>query len=292
VASPRRVLTTEALSLPKIVWDFDPVAFATASSQFRYYSLCLVLGLSLGYLVLSRQIERGGGAREDAGEFTVYGVLGVLVGARAGHVFFYDLDHFLRDPLWGFQVWKGGLASHGAVIGLAVTLYWFVRRRAIPFLDGADRLAVAVLPGAALVRLGNLFNSEILGRPTDGSWGIRFPRYGFGGDDLYRHPTQLYEMALAVSVLVVLLIADRRLGKERRPRGVIAGLLLLTLFSGRFVVEFLKEPQPGEVAGLLNRGQLLSIPLIFAGAALVVYSLRRRLPAGWVVGGAETPIAV
>ncbi|HEY3498641.1 MAG TPA: prolipoprotein diacylglyceryl transferase [Polyangiaceae bacterium] len=271
--------------MPKIVWEPDPVFMAIGAGELRYYSLCFMLLLVTGYALLAWQVCRGGGDREEAGDFSGYGILGVLVGARAGHVFWYDFEKFTHDPAWALKIWTGGLASHGAAIGLAVAMYWFTKRRAIPFLEGCDRLAPAIPPGALLCRLGNLMNSEIVGKPTDQTWGFQFPRYDFTDQPPFRHPTQLYEMLLAAVVFAIVLAADRRLGREARPRGALTGILLVTLFTGRFVVEFFKEPQ-GELLLGLNRGQLLSAPLVLIGVVLLVVSVRRPRAAGWVVGGA------
>lgn len=251
--------------------------------ELRYYSGYFMLTLVAGYFLLSWQLQRGSGDREEAGDFFAYGVIGVLVGARVGHVLFYDLDKFLHDPIWAAKIWTGGLASHGAAAGLAVAMYSFTKRRAISFLEGCDRLAFAIPVGAFLVRLGNLFNSEIVGKPTDGTWGFQFPRYDRLADVApYRHPTQLYEMALAAAVFVLLIVADRRLGREARPRGAITGTLLVALFSGRIAIEFFKEPQGALLGGVLNPGQWLSVPLVMVGAVVLMRSLRDRQAAGWV----------
>ncbi|HEV8547614.1 MAG TPA: prolipoprotein diacylglyceryl transferase, partial [Polyangiaceae bacterium] len=189
--------------------------------ELRYYSMLFVGVFLGGYALLKRQIERGGGPPEDAGDFIVYGVLGVLLGARLGHVLFYDLDKALADPAWIFKIWTGGLASHGAVLGLITAMWLFTKRRGIPFIEGSDRFSFSAALGATVVRIGNLFNSEIVGKRTGTSWGVRFPRYDGYLDAPLRHPTQIYEALLGLAVLGLLLWADRRLGGERRPRGVL-----------------------------------------------------------------------
>jgi phosphatidylglycerol---prolipoprotein diacylglyceryl transferase len=278
--------------VPKLTFDLDPVLATVGGSQIRYYGLCFVLSLLFGHLLLGWQLRRGGGDREESGDFLVLGAIGMFVGARIGHVLWYDFDRFVQDPTLMWKVWQGGLASHGGALGLGLAMHWFTRRRAIPFLEGTDRLALAVPVGAFLFRVGNLFNSEIVGKPTDGSWGIRFPRYDFAngdfvsGDGPYRHPTQVYEMALAALVFGLLFAADRRYGREARPRGVLTGLLLVSMFTGRFLVEFLKEPLAG-VDGVLHRAQVLSVPFIVVGLAILVRSVRNPQRAGWVVGSAR-----
>ena len=190
--------------------------------ELRYYSLLFVGVFLGGYALLKWQIVRGGGRTEDAADFIVYGVLGVLLGARFGHVLFYDLDKAIADPTWVFKIWTGGLASHGAVLGLIFVMWLYCKRRGVPFLEGADRFAFAADLGATLVRVGNLMNSEIVGRKTDQTWGFRFPRFDHNvAVAPYRYPTQLAEIALGCLVMLGLYVADKKLGEEKRPRGAL-----------------------------------------------------------------------
>src|SRR5690606_14746608 len=136
----------------------------------------------------------------------------------------------------------GGLASHGAVVGLIVAMWLFTKRRGVPFLEGADRFAFSAALGATLVRLGNFFNSEIVGRKTDGDWGVRFPH--FDGDNApLRHPSQVYEVVVGLFVMLCLYWVDRWAGKEKRPRGLLISVFFALYFAGRFTVEFFKEYQ-------------------------------------------------
>lgn len=258
----------------------------------RYYSLIFVIVFLGGYWLLHWQVKRGGGGAETAGDFITYGVVAVLVGARLGHVIFYDLDKALEDPLWVFAVWTGGLASHGATVGLIIAMWIFVKRKRTSFLDAADRFSFSVGLGATLVRAGNFLNSEIVGRRTDGTWGVRFTRTCverpngdrdcWGYDDALRHPSQLYEIGLGLLVLAALIVADRAWGKEKRPRGALTFLLIAIYFMGRFIVEFWKEFQVNETwEETITMGQLLSLPGIVLGAYGLWWSFSKRLPAGW-----------
>lgn len=287
----------------------------------RYYSLIFVLVFLGGYWLLDWQIRRGGGGREEAGDFIVYGVVGVLAGARLGHVIFYDLDKALADPMWVFAIWTGGLASHGATIGLILAMWLFTARRGVSFLEGADRFAFSAALGATLVRLGNFLNSEIVGAEVkDGSWGVLFaktcePRpetigcwkafgmraadyaekcqsgnldcWGYDETVIYRHPSQLYEVALGLLVLLSLYLFDRALGKEKRPRGALISLFFVLYFVGRFIVEFFKDYQTDFERNwdMLSMGQLLSIPGILLGLYGLYWTFQRRLPAGWALAG-------
>ncbi|MCA9595272.1 MAG: prolipoprotein diacylglyceryl transferase [Myxococcales bacterium] len=269
--------------MPKFTWNIDPILVHIGPLAIRYYSLLFVFVFLGGYSLLKWQIERGGGDEEDAGDFIVYGVLGVLVGSRLGHVLFYDLDKALKDPLWVFRIWEGGLASHGAVLGLIFAMYLFTKRRHVPFLEGADRFSFSAALGATLVRVGNFFNSEIVGRVTDQSWGVRFPRYDRGvGEVPYRHPSQLYEVALGLFVLLCLWLFDKKLGKEKRPRGALISLFFALYFPGRFVVEYFKEYQTLPTSSALTMGQYLSIPAALLGFYGLYWAFKRKLPVGWV----------
>lgn len=249
----------------------------------RYYSLLFVGVFLGGYALLNWQIQRGGGDDQAAGDFIVYGVAGVLIGARLGHVLFYDLDHALEDPLWVLQIWTGGLASHGAVIGLIIAMWLFTKRRGIPFLEGADRFAFSAALGATLVRLGNLFNSEIVGRVVpDQSWGFRFPRFDTQVAEVpLRYPTQLFEFALGLFVLLALYVVDRVAGQEKRPRGLLISTFFVVYFGGRFGIEFFKEYEAIDPSSPLTMGQLLSILPFFIGVFGVFASLRHKVPVGW-----------
>jgi phosphatidylglycerol:prolipoprotein diacylglycerol transferase len=261
-------------------------AFADDRIEIRWYSLLFVGVFLGGYLLLNWQIKRGGGDEEDAGDFIVFGVLGVLVGARLGHVIFYDYEKALRDPAWIFKIWTGGLASHGAVIGLILAMYLFTKRRGVSFLEGSDRFAFSAALGATLVRIGNFFNSEIVGRKTDGTWGVRFPNYtgDRDGEVPLRHPSQLYEVTLGLLVLLGLYVADRKWGKEERPRGALISLFFVLYFPGRFLIEFVKEYQsPSEADWPLSMGQFLSIPGAALGFYGLYWSFKNRYPAGWQI---------
>jgi prolipoprotein diacylglyceryl transferase len=198
-------------------------------------------------------------------------------------VLFYDLDHALEDPLWVFEIWTGGLASHGAVVGLIVAMWLFTKNRGVPFLEGADRFSFSAALGATLVRLGNFFNSEIVGRKVpDQSWGVRFPRYDHTlAEAPLRYPTQLYEVALGLLVLGILYAVDRAKGQEKRPRGLLISVFFLVYFTGRFLVEFYKEFQTLPESSTLTMGQYLSMPGIVIGLVGVIASLKNPQPSGW-----------
>jgi len=259
--------------------------------ELRYYSMLFVGVFLGGYALLKWQIVRGGGPAEDAGDFIVYGVLGVLLGARFGHVIFYDYRKALEDPAWILKIWTGGLASHGAVVGLILAMFLFTRRRGIPFFEGADRFSFSAALGAGLVRLGNLLNSEIVGRRVpDQSWGFRFMRYV---EDSHmdprplRYPTQIAEMLLGFGILGALYLFDKQMKEEKRPRGALISLFFALYFTGRFCVEFYKEFEGngGMPLGLpITMGQLLSLPGVLIGVIGLIISFQKKIPVGWPSG--------
>ena len=186
--------------------------------------------------------------------------------------------------LWG--------ASHGAVIGLILAMWLFTKRRGVPFLEGADRFAFSAALGATLVRLGNFFNSEIVGRIVeDQSWGVRFSRCVYDRQlpvAPLRYPTQLFEFFLGLFVLLCLYLVDRGMGREKRPRGLMISVFFLVYFAGRFVVEFWKEYQTLDAMNALTMGQLLSVPPFLIGVIGVIWSLKAKIPVGWPVEASET----
>ncbi|HTV22110.1 MAG TPA: prolipoprotein diacylglyceryl transferase [Polyangiaceae bacterium] len=276
--------------MPAFTWDIDPILLHFPSGLswlpidgIRYYSL-LYVGVFLGgYKLLDWQIRRAGGAPEDANDFVLYGIVAVLGGARAGHVFFYEWERFADNPLGLFKIHEGGLSSHGATLGLLLAMFLFTQFRRQSFIEGCDRFAFSAALGAILVRIGNFFNSEIVGRVTGGDWGVRFPRYDRVPVPPLRHPSQLYEVLLGAGVMLALVCADRALGKEKRPRGAMISLFMALYFTGRFIVEFFKEYQPGETAVGLTTGQWLSLLPAALGYAGLWLSLQRRVPARWNV---------
>jgi prolipoprotein diacylglyceryl transferase len=298
--------------VPTFDWNVSPVLIPYGEwlSQYlpgdgiRYYSLLYVLVFLGGHKLLDWQIRRAGGPEQDASDFVLYGVIAVLGGARLGHVFFYDFDKFADDPAMIIRIWEGGLASHGGTIGLLVGMWVFTKLRRQSFIEGCDRFAFSAALGATLIRIGNFFNSEIVGRPTDQSWGVRFIRHD-GEMGVLRHPSQLYETALGLFVMAALYFTDRALGKEKRPRGVLISLFFALYFTGRFVVEYWKDFQEWALclgqscpetiiegvaairavqgATLLDEGQLLSIIPAIAGFVGLYVSFKKRIPAKWNV---------
>ncbi len=262
------------------IWNVDPVLFKLGPLQVRYYGVCFAVALLGGYLLWRWQILRSGRSEAVAERVLLPSVLAVVAGARLGHIFFYEPEIIAQNPLRAFYVWEGGLASHGAAIALVATLWWYSRREKIAMEEVSDRFAFSIAWAAAWVRIGNLFNSEIVGRVTTRDYGIKFPRFdGVALENVpYRIPTQIYEAVMGFAVMGLLLWADRALGGEKRPRGMMIALCLILYFSGRFTVEFFKAQQGfvNDSNSSLTMGQYLSLPFVAAGIVWLWSSLRRR----------------
>lgn len=258
-----------------LTYNLDPVLVDFGGVQIRYYGLMFVLTLLGGYALWRWQMRRGGYDENIIDGFILWGFLAVVVGARLGHVFFYHPQKFLADPVTILFVWQGGLASHGATVGLILALWLYAKKHRFSPLEAWDRFTFSAALGAAGVRLGNFLNSEIVGRVSDVPWAVWFMRHD--PVETYRHPSQLYECLMGLAVLGVLVVADRLAGRERRPRGLLLGVFLACYFTGRFCVEFFKEYHIDTLRAdaTLTMGQWLSLLPLAAGLGLIVWSLRR-----------------
>jgi phosphatidylglycerol---prolipoprotein diacylglyceryl transferase len=239
----------------------------------HYYSLMFVVAFTLGWYLMKHIYEREGVSLEKLDSLFIYTVLATLIGARLGHVIFYDWDYFQDhlleiflpvrfEPEFEFTGFRG-LASHGAAIGIIVAMYLYCRNVLHkPVLWVLDRIVIPVACGGIFVRIGNFMNSEIIGKPTNSDYGVVFAKLG---ENFARHPAQLYESAGYIIVFIILWLTYWKTEK-RKELGYIFGLFLVLLWTVRFFVEFVKEPQVGErVNWVLNTGQWLSLPFILAG---------------------------
>lgn len=261
--------------LAYITWTVSPIIADLGPLTLRWYGLLFMSGFVVGTFVLSHIYKSEKVSPRWVDVITIYMLVGTIVGARLGHVFFYDWESYRHRLLDILKIWEGGLASHGATIGIILAVWLFSRNNKFDVLWTLDRIVIVVASGGALIRLGNLMNSEIIGKVTDVPWAFKFARYneihhevGNVPNEL-RHPTQIYE-ALFCVFLFILLYAMWNRTKERTPRGQLFGWFVALLFTFRFLIEFLKENQVAFENGLpLNMGQLLSIPLIFVGLWVV-----------------------
>jgi phosphatidylglycerol---prolipoprotein diacylglyceryl transferase len=253
-----------------ITWSPDPEIFRVGGLAIRWYGLLFALSFVFGYIIMLKFFRKEGIPDKVLDTLTTYMVIGTVVGARLGHCFFYEPAYYLANPIKILYVWEGGLASHGAAIGIILVLILFSRSQKKTFLWIMDRIVVVVALSGFLIRMGNLANSEIFGIPTTMPWGFIFERASNPAEALMpRHPTQIYEGFSYLLIFFYLIRYYYR--KDGKPAaGYLFGMFLILVFGVRFIVEFLKEPQVGfEQTMLLNMGQLLSIPLILAGIYFV-----------------------
>lgn len=266
-----------------INWDADPEIFNLFGISVRYYGLLFVSGLILCVYILAWIFKRENLPAGNLEKLSIYGMIGILAGARLGHCLFYEPSYYLSHPLemilpvsfppdggikfTGYQ----GLASHGGVLGLLTAIYFYSRKTGHPMIDTFDHIAVVAGLSFGFIRLGNFMNSEIIGLPTTKAWGIVFERI----DNLPRHPAQLYEAIAYFFIFAVLMILYKK-KRDKLKYGFFFGFATVLFFTTRFFIEFVKENQVGFEDGMaLNMGQLLSLPYIAAGIGFIVYGLAR-----------------
>lgn len=250
-----------------IYWDVSPDIFSIGPFVIRWYGLLFALSFIVGYQIMYVIFKKESKPDAILNDLIWYMILGTVLGARLGHCFFYNPAYYLANPLEILQVWKGGLASHGAAIGILLSLYLFVKKhKEYDYLWILDRIVITVALGGFFIRMGNLFNSEIIGTPTNVPWAFVFASV----DGVPRHPAQLYEAIAYLIVFIFLLIYYfRKSGKFKN--GLLLGLFLILVFGFRFFIEFIKEDQTYfEKGWLLNMGQLLSIPFVLLGFYLIL----------------------
>ena len=269
--------------LNHIHWNPDPELFNLFGLSIRYYGLLFAAGVLLAISILRSMFKRDNIPTSKVDSLMTYGVLGIVFGARVGHCLFYEPTYFLANPLeiilpisfgvdgqikfTGFQ----GLASHGGVLGLAIGLMFYSRKHKIPFLQIVDYIAIVTGFTGMFIRTANFANSEIIGSPTDKSWGIIFELV----DNTPRHPAQLYEAFCCLIIFIIMMTLYRK-NWAKVGHGFYIGLALVLIFVSRFAIEFLKENQVGFEEGmLLNMGQILSIPYIILGIFFILRSKQK-----------------
>ena len=259
----------------------NPVLISIGPFAVRWYALAYIVGLIAGWFyartIISSEKLWGGPAPltvVDFDDFVIWITLGIILGGRTGYVLFYNFEHFAANPIEIVQLWNGGMSFHGGVIGCVIAIVLFALRRGLPMLSLGDVTAAVAPIGLFLGRLANFVNGELWGRPTDVPWAMVFPH----GGPLPRHPSQLYEASLEGVVLFIILALLVRAGALKRP-GIVTGAFALGYGIARITCELFREPdaQLGFLWGGLTMGMLLCIPLILAGIAVLVVSLRQPL---------------
>jgi prolipoprotein diacylglyceryl transferase len=266
-----------------VVWNVNPEIFSIGSLHIRWYGLLFALGFIISYRIMGKFFKQAGFSDDHLDKLTIYVAIGTILGARFGHVFFYEPHYYLAHPGEILKIWHGGLASHGAAIGILLSLWIFSKYQKISLIWLLDRVAIVVSVTGALVRIGNLMNSEIVGKATDVPWAFAFVRDNLerGFPEYYtRHPSQIYEAGFYFVLFIVLyyLLEKRNWHKKT---GYTFSLFLILLFGFRFFIEFFKDVQVSfEQQMTIDMGQWLSIPFIVAGIGLWIYAKNHWQPSG------------
>jgi len=256
--------------------QFDPVAISLGPISVHWYGLMYLFAFAQFWWLGKRRFAtlRPAMTTEQLDDLLFYGAIGVILGGRLGQVLFYDPGYYLSHPLEIFAIWKGGMAFHGGFLGVLAGMALWARKYQRAWLETTDFIAPLVPLGLMAGRIGNFINGEIWGRVADASlpWAMTFPQ---AGDNLPRHPAQLYHAGLEGLLLFVLLWLYAR---SERPRGAISGAFLIGYGSFRFIVEYFREPDAGIFGHsyTISMGQWLSLPMVLAGIALLWVAYRKR----------------
>lgn len=267
------MLEIAALTLPSIdpiIFEIGPF-FGIGPIALRWYGLMYLVGFVAAYWLASRRLPRTPWTSEQLSDLLFYCFLGVILGGRFGYVLFYSFSSFLENPLYLFKIWEGGMSFHGGCLGVIFAAWAYAKVQKWSFLAVGDFISPLVPIGLGAGRIGNFINGELWGRESDVSWAFVFPDAGPEA----RHPSQLYEFFLEGAVLFIILWL---FSAKPRPTGSVGGLFLLGYGVFRFIVEYFREPDAH--LGLydigLSQGQLLCIPMMLAGAGLIVFAYKYR----------------
>ena len=253
-------------------WSVNPILVSFGSLSIHWYGVLFATAILSGFGVMNKIYKNENKSIEQLESLQLYIVIGIVVGARLGHCLFYDPAYYLANPLKILAIHEGGLASHGGGIGAILATLYYAKKNKVSFLYLLDRLAIPTALFAFFVRMGNLMNSEILGTQTDVSWAVIFTRV----DLIPRHPAQFYEALSYLSIFAILL-SVYIYKKAKTNEGLLFGLFLSLVFIVRIVVEFVKERQASyEGEMFLSTGQILSVPFLFLGLALIIYSYIKK----------------
>ncbi len=248
-------------------WNINPIAFTLGPIQIHWYGIFFALGLLSAFYVGEYIFKKEGKDVKLLESYFLYLIIGITIGARLFHVFFYDFDYFMAHPLEILQVYKGGLASHGGVIGAIIATWLFCKKHNLNFWWLFSRAALGGLILAPFIRIGNFFNSEIVGLPTKSAFGVVFERV----DNIPRHPVVLYEAFAYFLLFLISFYLYKKLSPQKFTQ-IGAGVIIAGVFIIRFFLEYFKTPQ-SEFANILpfSMGQMLSFPFILLGIIVIFY---------------------
>jgi prolipoprotein diacylglyceryl transferase len=260
-----------------VTWSLDPEIFRIGSLAVRYYGVLFLIAFAMDFFVFKYFFKWEKLPPELLETLTFWAFISTVIGLRLGHCLFYEPGYYLSHPIEILKTWKGGLASHGAAVGLPLGLYFFCRKYKMRYLWLLDRIVIVVALTGFFIRFGNLMNSEIYGMQTSMPWGFIFER---NGETVPKHPTQIYESLGYLGIFFLLFFIYKKKENLRNRGGFLFGLALILIFGFRFLIEFIKETQDSEIdvavrnAIGLDMGQLLSVPLILVGVFLLYYAFQ------------------
>lgn len=252
-------------------WDVNPVLLELFGLKIHWYGALFATAIFAGLQVMKWIFQQEKVNLELLDSGLVYCVIGIIVGARLGHCFFYDPQFYLSNPLKILAIWEGGLASHGGFLGVIIALYFFQRKYKIEYFWLLDRIVISTALFGFFVRFANFMNSEIIGTQTDLPWAVVFARI----DLLPRHPAQLYEAFSYLSIFLLLILLYR-FSNIKKQSGALLGLFLCTVCAARFAIEFVKVKQAAYTSDVwINTGQALSIPFFVVGVYLLLQAWKK-----------------
>ena len=256
--------------------NFDPVAIQIFSIEIRWYSLAYITGILLGWFLSKKIFISNPNLKEKFDDFITYIILGIIVGGRLGYVIFYNLEYYSNNLTDVFKVWQGGMSFHGGLIGVIAVSIWFSKKNNQDPFSYLDIVSIVAPIGIFFGRIANFINSELYGIETDMPWGVKFIQI----DNLYRHPSQLYEAFFEGLILFFILIYFRNKG-FMKISGLISSLFLVFYSTFRFVIEFYRVPdeQLGYLFFNLTMGQIISFAFFLVGAYLFTtkYEIPKKL---------------
>ena len=251
--------------------NFDPVAFTILSLEIRWYSLAYIFGILIGWYLSKKFFIDNDKIKEAFDDYITYVIVGIILGGRLGYVFFYDFSYYFNNPLEIFQIWNGGMSFHGGLLGVILASILFSKSKNLDVFEFLDVIAIVTPVGLFLGRIANFINSELYGKATEVIWSVKFLKV----DEIYRHPSQLYEAFLEGIVLFVILTFVKKRSKNLNP-GYISGIFLIFYSIFRFICEFYRVPDEQIGYLLLNLTLGLIISIIFLAIGITIFSLKNE----------------
>ena len=253
--------------------NFDPVAFQIFSLEIKWYSLAYIAGILLGWILSKKIFISNDGLRDKFDDFITYIILGVIIGGRLGYVFFYNFNYYSNNVIDIFKIWQGGMSFHGGLIGVIIVSIWFAKKNNQNVFDYLDIVSLVAPVGIFFGRVANFINSELYGIETSVPWAVKFIKI----DDIYRHPSQLYEAFFEGIILFIILIYFRNKGFQKVP-GLISSLFLIFYSIFRFIIEFFRTPdeQLGYLFLNFTMGQMISFLFLLIGIYLLIKNYENK----------------